>query len=41
MLNHIERNVESAADCATKAFTNVKQARHLQKSKRKVSLTVD
>ncbi|VDM39445.1 unnamed protein product [Toxocara canis] len=36
MLNHIERNVESAVDYATKAFRNVKQAKEIQASTRKV-----
>lgn len=36
MLNHIERNVESAVDYATKAYRNVKQAKEIQTSARKV-----
>uniref|UniRef100_A0A9J2PVH0 t-SNARE coiled-coil homology domain-containing protein n=1 Tax=Ascaris lumbricoides TaxID=6252 RepID=A0A9J2PVH0_ASCLU len=35
MLNHIERNVESAVDYATKAYRNVKQAKEIQTSARK------
>ncbi|VDK42841.1 unnamed protein product [Anisakis simplex] len=35
MLNHIERNVESAVEYATRAFTNVKQAKEFQASTRK------
>lgn len=35
MLNHIERNVESAVDYANKAFENVKQAKQMQADTRK------
>uniref|UniRef100_A0A915BG03 t-SNARE coiled-coil homology domain-containing protein n=1 Tax=Parascaris univalens TaxID=6257 RepID=A0A915BG03_PARUN len=40
MLNHIERNVESAVDYATKAFRNVKQAKEMQTSARKKKICI-
>ncbi|KHN74813.1 Putative syntaxin-3 [Toxocara canis] len=40
MLNHIERNVESAVDYATKAFRNVKQAKEIQASTRKKKICI-